>query len=343
MSPQHDNNILNNNNDNDDNSSLYNNKEILNIDSINNSLNKIIGYIDSNKCINKDIMLNNLKNITFKEKFNSKYLTYIIDNYQLFNINEKELVQYQSYLNYSNKGICNIKYKYNSNITKIDYLHIGRLYGSFSQFMKKDIRNTIFTNYLDLDIVNCHPMIIYNICNYFNYECIYLEEYINNRDIILKELILLNDNLTNDDIKKIIIEILYGGTKSYKILKKTDWLTNYFNEINQILIALCNQHFKSIFDKIKKNSLKEYNYEGTTISYICQIIENQLLHIIYKHFSEIKYPNINNSFLMFDGITIPKNENINQTKIEQIIFDIENIFIKNYDFPIKLKLKDMIP
>ena len=87
MSPQHDNNILNNNNDNDDNSSLYNNKEILNIDSINNSLNKIIGYIDSNKCINKDIMLNNLKNITFKEKFNSKYLTYIIDNYQLFNIN----------------------------------------------------------------------------------------------------------------------------------------------------------------------------------------------------------------------------------------------------------------
>jgi hypothetical protein len=50
-------------------------------------------------------------------------------------------------------------------------------------FVRKEIRLTLLKDlYIDIDIVNCHHNILYQLCKQNNIECEYLNQYINNRD-----------------------------------------------------------------------------------------------------------------------------------------------------------------
>jgi len=83
-------------------------------------------------------------------------------------------------------------------------------YQSFSNFIKL-IRNTACANWLvDIDMVNAHPNILLQICQEKDIECEYLEEYVNNREDILKN-IMKTYNVNREDAKTLVIIIMYGG------------------------------------------------------------------------------------------------------------------------------------
>ena len=71
--------------------------------------------------------------------------------------------------------------------------------------MRKEIRHTLLK---DLDIVNCHPTLLYQLCKKNNIECEYLNQYISNRDNILNETIQFY-NVSKDCAKKLFVQLYF--------------------------------------------------------------------------------------------------------------------------------------
>ena len=77
-----------------------------------------------------------------------------------------------------------VEYTYGKNHTK------GRMYALNYGIQKinREIRGCLLDNlYYDLDMINCHPTLLLNICNELNIERTHLINYVKNRDKILSE------------------------------------------------------------------------------------------------------------------------------------------------------------
>ena len=113
------------------------------------------------------------------ELFNPKY-----------NLSNETVSDLQTYLSYKSRS-QNDNY-HNGNIDKKDpdsELYAGRLYSpSCSQFLPSEIRNTLFENAFDIDMVCCAPTIVKCVNEKLNIECSVLNYYINKRNEILNEL-----------------------------------------------------------------------------------------------------------------------------------------------------------
>ena len=95
----------------------------------------------------------------------------------------------------------------------------GRTYcynGVGLQYLRKEIRHTLANGiYIDIDIVNCHPVLLLQILKrkYNDYKQRFkgLYKYIKNRSEIL-ECVQSEYNVDRDTAKNLFIRILYGGT-----------------------------------------------------------------------------------------------------------------------------------
>ena len=89
--------------------------------------------------------------------------------------------------------------------------------GSCLSYLKKEIRNSIIPkNIKDIDMINCHPVILLNICQKNKLKCNILKNYVENRNIILDS---FGDN--RKTVKELFLTILNGGFKNFihKMLK----------------------------------------------------------------------------------------------------------------------------
>ena len=87
----------------------------------------------------------------------------------------------------------------------------NRYYGDSSclAYLKKEIRNSIMSkNIKDIDMINCHPVILNYLCKKNNVDCNILENYIYNR-----ELILSSSGEDRKIVKELFLSILNGGFK----------------------------------------------------------------------------------------------------------------------------------
>ena len=146
-----------------------------------------------------------LNEIVDKEK-----LLYIINN------NEFDVVVNNLAKNYydslDNLGRKRIQYKQK-------FKHKDRYYavGSALTYLKKEIRNSIMPkNIKDIDMINCHPMILLNLCQKNKVKCNLLKNYVENRNMILDS---FGDN--KKEFKELFLTVLNGGFKKFihKMLK----------------------------------------------------------------------------------------------------------------------------
>lgn len=198
----------------------------------------------------------------------------------------------------------------------------GRVYpvGSLSLCtMRREIRQTVAKDfYVDIDAENCHPQIVYQTCKYNKIECMTLEEYVNNRDEILKKTMKLY-NVSRDQAKKLFIILLYFGSfetwiKAEKLsddLKPNEFITKFIEDRNTYgkYIEDANE---DIYLEVQQNKTKankfEYNEMGSVVSIWCQEIENRILEEIVKYCKKMRYIINNVVVLCYDGIMIEKNK-----------------------------------
>lgn len=212
----------------------------------------------------------------------------------------------------------------------------GRVYhNSIIQFVPKIIRNTLlFSNFYDVDIKNCHPVLLYNLCIFHKIKCEALEDFVTNRDIIFEA---ESRNYSREKLKTQISTILYGGICELLIFKS---LEKEVQSIIPKLIALYPDVYNFAEAKCKlRKSTKKYqdNFTPSFLSYLLTTIENRIITIAYDFFKKNK---INTGLILHDGIFVSNQTSFDNYK-EEIIPKLNNYIKENYyNFEINFIIKD---
>lgn len=159
-----------------------------------------------------------------------------------------------------------------------------RQYSIGLQSMPKAFRGLLCNGiYSDIDMVNCHPTLLLNICHKHNILCPYLKQYCMERDELITK-----GWTTKLEVNKIL-------NSEWKIKDALPWVSCFDFEIKQIHSALIHL-YPVLYELAKQKNPKNAN--GTLCSYICQEVENKILELIVK---TCPYPI---GVLMFDGLMV---------------------------------------
>ena len=263
-----------------------------------------------------------LNNLTLFEKvdvnalnklIHSSLLKPTLSKWKQFNYTS-EKQQLNKYLSLISGGNASIKYN------KCGESVWGRSNpnGMVSLFtIRKEIRHTIAGKYYtDIDIDNCHPTILYQICKKHDIPCILLEKYVTNRTEYLDKVKAFY-NVDYDDAKLLFIILLYcGGFKKWANEVKTelgelDFITEFITEFRNIatIITAYNPLIKEdVINRKTKQGKTSYNVDGTTLSIYLQELEVRILEIIYIYLTDNKFIDNKNIVLCADGVMVEKHK-----------------------------------
>ena len=193
---------------------------------------------------------------------------------------------------------------------------IGRffaLHGLSLQSFSKKIRHTlVHKSHIDIDIVNCHPVLLLQYCKKQNIKCKYLTEYVKNRDIILTNLMGAY-HTERKIIKELFISVMYlGKVDTYlyrhnlKCKPNVDvsfihLFSKEMNDISKVIIERNPTLYKTILDNPKPNK----DPASRTMSYLLAIVEND---IIQHASSFLTKKDFNVETLCFDGLLVLKKD-----------------------------------
>ena len=150
---------------------------------------------------------NNLKPVvTLFEKINKDILMRVISSDQLTPEEKNTLLRYKQHMC---NGFVPVNYLFSKNAG-----NFGRLYAENSlslQNFKKSIRHALAKDiYLDIDMVNAHPVLLSQYCDKKNINCKILKDYVDNRDKWLEEIMSFH-NCSHDCAKKLVLKLCYLG------------------------------------------------------------------------------------------------------------------------------------
>ena len=203
----------------------------------------------------------------------------------------------------------------------------GRLYGQNSiQGLKKEIRSFLTEGITtDIDIANCHPVILLELCLKHEFECPNLKDYVNNRETKLKA-IMECDNISREHAKKKVL----ASTNSNKRINSTcEFMKNYDKEM-----AALHKKFleETTYAYVKDFAKDEGNFEGSFINHILCINEEHILKVMRDYCDK---NGIKMHSLYFDGLMVYGD--INKSTLESM----EKHIKENSDFKtIKLAIKE---
>jgi hypothetical protein len=216
------------------------------------------------------------------------------------------LKQYQKKLNKKDKTVV---VAYNK------LMDMGRRYPEKSLSlgtMSKRTRHTLVSKtHTDIDIANCHPVILSQYCEKNGIVCKVLNDYVEHRNSRLQELIDTCD-ITRSIAKDMVLCVMYLGLLSdfcmtNNIMKPTPkWIDEFAVECKQIADFIKGKN-EYIFKKISASRNKDWkkNKVSSTMSFVMQIIEDDLIMHAKHKLGECGY--IVES-LCFDGLLIQKKE-----------------------------------
>lgn len=175
-----------------------------------------------------------------------------------------------------NDGSTKVRY------SKRDHHGILRDYSNFGvQCLPTMFRGLICRHMTDVDMKNCHPVILRHICKRHDISCAYLDAYVTNRDEMLEKY--------GKETKQGVIKSMNKGTS----IKASGWLGSFDMDMKRIqkeLYAL-NEYER---ERDIANQ-KPYNKVGRFISFITTAVEVEILHHILAE------PKVKVGVLMFDG------------------------------------------
>lgn len=204
-------------------------------------------------------------------------------------------------------------------------LQYGRRYAEKSlslQNFKGKVRETlVHDTHTDIDIKNCHPVLLAQYCEQKKIACDALNDYVKHRDARIQELV---DAYKCDrkTAKTFMIHLLYLDQIDHAQLTlgfempfiDPPWVVEFAKElqlIGNLIVAL----EPVTFDAVKKLKKEEYkNKIATTMSYVIQVIEDQ---IIQNAVIKLKQNNYKVDTLCFDGVLV-NSTNVSNDVLEEL-------------------------
>ena len=295
---------------------------------------------------------NQLNNITLTEEVPTNILKLLINSSllkQTFNNPfssisfENEKQQLEKYLKLFKDGKALINYKQ----ADVKY---GRVFpknslGLFS--IRRELRHTLAKDsYIDIDIENCHPVLLHQICENNKIKCKCLKKYIENRAEILQET-MTTYNVVKDQAKQLFIQLLYFGTfdswcnnhniQNREPLRFINKFKDELNIIGEIIVANNSKLSKAIQKRKEEQHITKYNIKGSVCSYFLQEYESRILETIYLY--AVKQHIVNNDcVLCADGLMIKK---CNEHYVPKLLTEFKELIKTEMGFNLNFTQKEM--
>jgi hypothetical protein len=207
----------------------------------------------------------------------------VIHNDKLDLLINSSLLQKDPFLKFENEKAQLIKYRGLKGKVKYNRPYsFGRTYVTYSaglQSIRQEARHTLTNNlYVDIDTVNCHPVIMSQVMQQNGLSCKYLRKYVKDRDNIIKY-VEIAFKVTRDQAKELLITMLYGGRiKNWMYNNKVSSEILEILKDDKIIAALINFEKEVIEvqklildnkDDVKKelqNKKKQDNIKDTTVT-----------------------------------------------------------------------------
>ena len=266
------------------------------------------------------------------------------DKWGDWDLYENELAQLKAYkklIKYSKAEVTYKKLEHDyGRVFPVKSLSLGTL--------AREIRHTICKDYYaDIDIVNCHCIVLEQICKAHTIQCKNLSLYNQQRDTILHD-ICNKYFVSRDDAKTLFIIHLYlGSFKSWadklEIVdeKPTDFLMDFANELKAISVDIekANPQLKKDVEKANKKESKAKKpkfWRSTILSLFLQDWERRILEEVYNYLCHHKYIIDNDCVLCFDGIMIH-----NSRYTEELLPALSKHIKERMGFDIQFSRKEM--
>jgi hypothetical protein len=224
----------------------------------------------------------------------------------------------EKYLKQSRKGRISVKYKQNNGIGR--YFAVG---GLSMQSLPREVRHTIQKGYVDVDVVNAHPVILSHICKSRGISTKYLDRYIKGRDELLEEL-----KVEREAGKTAVLSFMNGGSSAYeKLPHKPSWIKKMKKEMDKIHNSFASDDAFAVHRQKREKQGVDRNHKGSYMNVLLCDFENKILQAMYEYFGRPS-----NAVLCFDGIMVAGEPDLNCC---------EKHIEKELGIKIKLKVKAM--
>tara|TARA_R110000744_G_scaffold141264_2_gene252638 strand:- start:1552 stop:4029 length:2478 start_codon:yes stop_codon:yes gene_type:complete len=156
--------------------------------------------------------------------------------------------------------------------------------------MKGICKSAIFgQSYVDIDIVNSHPHMLYQIFKSKDYECPVLCYYVENRDKFFTKC-QRDYQMDRDSVKVLVVRIFYGGSVNTFREENPDLIVpKIFDDMKTEMTINCKKLLSEnymIKYRVKAQEVKgedDKNLDGTAMSYYLQTLECNTLLSMYKY------------------------------------------------------------
>lgn len=218
----------------------------------------------------------------------------------------------------------------------------GRQYtsGPSLQSIMREVRNTVCEDYYnDYDGVNTQPTILTMLLILNEFDASLLEDYCNNRDEWLNEIMTIF-NCDRETAKEQIVIILNGGEPYYHT-KRIIELKQFMKSAHEFLWN--HEDYKEIRDFVE--TLDKPNQIGTFISYVLGCYERMVLDSAIEYIKTVKQYPIDTIVRIFDGFLLEKKYPLNDEdllEMKQYIHDHTDLEIEFINKPMKDKF-DLTP
>ena len=291
-----------------------------------------------------------------QSKLNNIKLAEKIDIATLDKLIQSDLLQVVPWINpqtgqkvcYDNEKahLLAIRKKVKNGLLHVNYseskIGFGRVYPQRSLSLcsiRRELRHTLAkTSYVDIDVDNCHPVILKQICEKNNLDCKYLSKYCKDRKKYLQQVIETYET-TRDIAKNLFIRLAYFGSFDawkdefeIKSNKKLKFIENYTMELKCIGLEIVNNNPKLL------KSIQKLNKNNETASLVSTLLQEHEKRILECCFNYLRLQNIilDNAVLCFDVIMIPTDKyNI------KLLLELSKVVKDELDFDVNFSQKDM--
>ena len=233
------------------------------------------------------------------------------------------------------------KYKVTGGYGRL-YAQTGKSYVTISRPVRHFLASDI---YADIDIDNCHPVIVEQLFTLLvGYESDALKQWNNNRADIFAEMMRLNPKLSRDECKKIGFCFLYDGDLELnfgKLELPNGHVRDICNKIDSditLLISSIQRLLPKVWEEIPSMA-KESRINASKFSRLMQHIERHLALICVK---VAKGMELEVGDICHDGLLISNGGHVPDSRtIEEFISRCTLDIHKSTGFEVKLSLKHM--
>ena len=192
---------------------------------------------------------------------------------------------------------CEQEIIYRLSKKKAGLLGYGRYYGTKGSLetLEKECRGTVCSEfYHDIDIVNCHPVILSQYAKrFYDRDLPENDYYVDNRDKVLRAI-----SADRNEAKDEVIRILYGGSNRHDITAKLSAEIRAFSRF----LSQQPEH-KKLFEAVKH----EDNIYGSLLSFILQTEERECMLVMKKVLEEDGW---SVDVLAYDGVMVRKRNGV---------------------------------